>query len=74
MVSNPLQEQMENQIVKALEEALKKEGEKIKNELVKEFDRELNGKIAGLVLHMMKMVEMQTMNDRLIITIKNETN
>lgn len=64
---------MEKQIVQALEEVLKKQGEKIKDELVKEFDQKLSREIAGLVLHTMKMVELQTMNDRLIITIRKQS-
>lgn len=63
---------MEKEILKALEGALKKEGEVIKKRLVEEFDRELSHAIAGLSLTLLKTIDIQSSNERIIITIKND--
>lgn len=59
-------------IKKGLEETIEAEYEKAKKELVERLEREKAVAIAGLTLNIMKMVDMQNLGERLVLTIRQE--
>lgn len=64
---------LNKEIVKALENGIKAEAERIydrqKQEAIKEFDRRKDEVLAGITLHIMKMMDIQWHGDRIIITL-----
>lgn len=76
MAQENQKDNLSREIITALENGIKAEAEKIyekqKEEAMKEFDRRKNEVLAGITLHIMKMMDMQFYGDRMVITLRTE--
>lgn len=66
-------ENLNKEIAKAIESGIFREAERIydkqKEEAMKEFDRRKDEVLAGITLNIMKMIDMQYLGDRIVITL-----
>lgn len=59
-------------IKRELKDVIGKRYEDMKADFIKNLDRDKDMAIAGIVLNIQKMIDVQSYNDRLIITVKTK--
>lgn len=67
---------MEQILLKSMQQSIEQEvgylWERKKKEIVEEIDRKKSEAIAGIALHIMNQIDMRTLEDRLVITLKKD--
>lgn len=64
-------------VVEALRRGVREEAKRFfeleKKAMLERFDKEKDMIVSGLTLHIMKMVDFQRLQDRIVITVRNES-
>lgn len=68
----PFNQVLVSVIEKAIKEDVEAAWEEKKQRMIEELEREKSKSIAGIVLYVMKTMDIQTIEDRLIITVRQE--